>query len=525
MAQDYDKDKLEFVERRICIGMITNMEYIQLVTPFWREDLLATKWGRLVCQWSLEYYNKYKRSPGQDIESLYEQHKAELDPDTQDSMGAFLHGLSNEYKQEYDRHDEEGRQIFNVEYLIDQTKEYFQQQNLIRHQEDITERIERGEVQEGEATASTFAPAYVDHTTYIDPFSDMAGAALRAAFSARQTPLIQYPSAIGQLWNEEMTRDAFVAFMAAEKKGKSWILMDAAIRAARQGCNTVLFQAGDMTENQMLRRMVIYAAQRPDQERYCKDLWIPILDCKRHQQDKCEDKRRQPHPYTDPILETSSPTWDDLITAADIFRKHSPCRNCPAIRGSVWLQKQKNIQPLVKEEVEREMQAFRQKHLKGRLRLSTHANGTLSVTVMKALLDLWERTEHFIPDAIIVDYADILAPCPDFARMEFRHQENQKWQRLRNLSQERHSLLLTATQAKATAYMKDLLDLSDYSEDKRKYSHVTAMYGLNQTPEEKRIGMMRINPLLVRDSDYATDRPVTILQRLQIGRPIMKSFQ
>ncbi|KKM05327.1 hypothetical protein LCGC14_1755320, partial [marine sediment metagenome] len=110
------------------------------------------------------------------------------------------------------------------------------------------------------------------------------------------------------------------------------------------------------------------------------------------------------------------------------------------------------------------------------------------------------------------------------ARMEFRHQENQKWQRLRNLSQERHSLLLTATQAKATAYMKDLLDLSDYSEDKRKYSHVTAMYGLNQTPEEKRIGMMRINPLLVRDSDYATDRPVTILQRLQIGRPIMKSF-
>ncbi|KKK72026.1 hypothetical protein LCGC14_2908020, partial [marine sediment metagenome] len=166
---DYDRDKLEFVERRICIGMITNMEYIQLVTPFWREDLLATKWGRLVCQWSLEYYNKYKRSPGQDIESLYEQHKAELDPDTQDSMGAFLHGLSNEYKQEYDRHDEEGRQIFNVEYLIDQTKEYFQQQNLIRHQEDITQRIERGEVQEGEATASTFAPAYVDHTTYVDP--------------------------------------------------------------------------------------------------------------------------------------------------------------------------------------------------------------------------------------------------------------------------------------------------------------------------------------------------------------------
>ncbi|KKK92976.1 hypothetical protein LCGC14_2697500, partial [marine sediment metagenome] len=435
-----DQDKLEFVERRICIGMITSTEYIQRVILFWRADLLATKWSRLVCQWSLEYYDKYKHSPGQDIESLYERNKAELDPDTQDAMGAFLRGLSNEYKQEYDRYDEEGRQIFNVEYLIDQTKEYFQQQNLIRHQEEIAQRIDRGELQEGEAAAFTFAPAYVDHTTYIEPFSDMAGPALRAAFTARQAPLIRYPSAIGQFWNDEMTREAFVAIMAAEKKGKSWILMDAAIRAARQGCNTVLFQAGDMTENQMLRRIAIYAAQRSDQERYCKNIWMPILDCKRHQQDKCEDSRRQKQYYPDPILETSSPMYDDLIMAAKTFRKHSPCRNCPAIRGSVWLQKQKDAQPLTKEEVEREMRGFQQKHVKGRLRLSTHANGTLSVTVMKALLDLWERTEHFIPDAIIVDYADILAPCPDFARMEFRHQENQKWQRLRNLSQERHSL-------------------------------------------------------------------------------------
>lgn len=522
----HDPDQLEFVERRICIGMITNAEYIQLVIPFWRSDLLATKWARLVCGWSFEYYDKYKRPAGEDIESLYEAHKTELDDDTNEAMGAFLRGLSNEYKQEYNRHDEDGRQIFNVEYLIDQTKNYFQQQNLIKHHEEIAARIEQGELQEGEATATGFAPAYVDNTTYIEPFSDTAGPALRAAFSARQQPLIRYPSAIGTFWNEEMTRDSFVAIMAAEKKGKSWILMDAAIRAARQGCNTVLFQAGDMTENQMLRRMAIYVAQRSDQERYCKDLWMPVLDCKRHQRDQCDDRRRQPSHYTEPVLETGEEiVLEDLTAAAETFPNHEPCRNCPAIQGAVWLEKMKDLQPLSKEQVEREMLRFSDRYMKGRLRLSTHANETLTITGMKAQLDIWERSEHFIPDVIVVDYADILAPCPDFARLEFRHQQNRIWQRLRNLSQERHNLVITATQAKATAYLKDLLDLSDYSEDKRKYAHCTAMYGLNQTAEEKRIGLMRINSLLVRDSDFSSDRPVSVLQRLQIGRPMMKSFQ
>jgi hypothetical protein len=80
------------------------------------------------------------------------------------------------------------------------------------------------------------------------------------------------------------------------------------------------------------------------------------------------------------------------------------------------------------------------------------------------------------------------------------------------------------TQIKALGYSKELLSMNDFSEDKRKFAHVTAMYGLNQTSEEKQIGIMRINELVVREADFNPLRPITILQRLQIGRPYLGAY-
>jgi len=95
---------------------------------------------------------------------------------------------------------------------------------------------------------------------------------------------------------------------------------------------------------------------------------------------------------------------------------------------------------------------------------------------------------------------------------------------LRGLSQERHCLMVTATQASARAYGKDLIDMSDYSEDKRKYAHVTAMIGLNQTPDEKKVGIMRINMIVQREGEFFSERTVKIAQDLRIGRPLLFSF-
>ena len=68
--------------------------------------------------------------------------------------------------------------------------------------------------------------------------------------------------------------------------------------------------------------------------------------------------------------------------------------------------------------------------------------------------------------------------------------------------------------------------MKNFSEDKRKYAHVTAMYGLNQDPQdrEKKIGLMRINEIVVREGDFSNTKEVTVIQNLARGRPFLGSY-
>jgi len=86
--------------------------------------------------------------------------------------------------------------------------------------------------------------------------------------------------------------------------------------------------------------------------------------------------------------------------------------------------------------------------------------------------------------------------------------------------------VISATQADAESYKKGRLTLSNFSEDKRKLSHVTAQYGLNQDPSgrEKALGIMRINEIVVREGAFSSDHEVYVLQDLAAGRPFLESY-
>ena len=69
---------------------------------------------------------------------------------------------------------------------------------------------------------------------------------------------------------------------------------------------------------------------------------------------------------------------------------------------------------------------------------------------MEQCLDDWEAREGFVPDVIVIDYADLLEA--DGKSTEFRHKQDSIWKGLRAMSQKRHALVLTATQADAASY-------------------------------------------------------------------------
>ena len=386
---------------------------------------------------------------------------------------------------------------------------------------------------EAEQLITSYAPTpHEEEYNAIDPFA--SASRIRKAFEEQHTPLIHFPTnridmkALGEFWNDQLTRDSLVAVMGTEKKGKTFMLMEFSMRGMASGCNVAFFQAGDMTENQQLRRFCIYLARRSDKKRYCGELWLPEMDCTFNQLDSCPNPKARSKEYRNlfegETYNIKTITQEHLKKLYAENPKYEPCRNCHSFEGAVWLKRQDPVSPLTWKEGYKKAQQWQKKHDK-HFKLCTYANETLTLTEIKSLLDVWERREGFVPDIIVIDYADILAPDSDYQRLDYRQQQNKLWQRLRRLSQERHCLVLTATQAAASNYEKESLKLSDFSEDKRKYAHVTAMYGLNQRPEEKKIGLMRINSMIVREDDFIISDQVKVLQRLQIGRPFLGSFK
>jgi hypothetical protein len=79
--------------------------------------------------------------------------------------------------------------------------------------------------------------------------------------------------------------------------------------------------------------------------------------------------------------------------------------------------------------------------------------------------------------------------------------------------------LVTATQADAASYERQVMTKSNFSEDKRKLAHVTGMIGLNQTKEEQEKGIMRLNWIVRREAEFSEFACLNVAGCLALGRP------
>jgi len=509
----------EFIERRIAIGAVVSSEYLRSLSMIYQSRFIDSVPIKTVVGWCLNYYEKYKRAPGKDIEGIYTTNLSQLPEDRAERIERILGSLSEEFERE---------EKFNVEYLLDQTEKYFKSQHLKQCAEAVQEALERGELLEAEHEVVGYKPVSLHMSSAVDIFDDPEGELVRKTFKDSDKPLVKFPGDLGVFWNEELTRDAFVALLGPEKRGKSYWLMEIMFRAARSKANVVFFQAGDLTEKQQMRRMYTYVARRSWKEKHCGELLVPVMDCVYNQLDTCDKDVRECDfgPFREYDLEQlKTLEIEKYIEAIKEYDDYKPCTVCRKLgggfKGAVWYKVRKPVKPLTPalayKEVEKKMKVYGK-----RMKVLTYPSGTLKVSQIEQHLDLLEKLEDFVADVVVIDYADILQPERGG---EYRHQQNQIWRDLRSLSQSRCCLVVTATQADSRSYdKKGVLTMSNFSEDKRKLGHVTAMYGLNQTVEEKRKGLMRLNKLVIREDEFTVLDQVTVLQCLQIGRPCIGSF-
>jgi len=507
----------KFIERRIAIGLITNEKYLREVSPVFSQDLLKDDAAKKISSWCIRYFNKHGKAPLEDIAIIYESYirRGKLAHDEAEDIGDILDSLSDEYQSQAEN---------NPDVLIDETFAYFDENRLIRLADDIKAEAQRGNTLEANALIAENRQIQRQANINYDFFADDVERT-KSIFENVQEPIIEYPGKLGQLWNRHFVRGGFMGLLGGEKVGKTWILMDIAFQSQRSGRKVAFFAAGDMNREEMELRKYIYMARRSNEYEYCGNLMIPVIDCFWNQNGSCSTGCGEA-----PIRGDKPPAFKDMQKVyTEAFEQygadHEPCTKCMGKKeflGSPWFKTRPKVDPLTWKEGYEIERKFRKRFRNAGWNFADYTSDTLTTRMIDNQLAIWHE-QGFTADIILIDYPDIMAPDDEDRKLDFRQKENRKWLKLRGLAHKWHCLVVCPTQADAGSYGKDWLDLSNYSEDKRKYSHATAFFGLNQTDGEAELGIFRINQLIVR-SGKRGKKYATICQRLEMGRPFLGSY-
>jgi hypothetical protein len=452
------------VERKVLVGMIVSNAVLGRIVPKWEKGgLFSSRWSNLIGGWCVKYYDKYHKAPGRAIEGIYDTWATAdtRDKATTELVEQFLTSLSEEYSAK-------GLRAINPDFLVDLAGELFNKVRLSSLAEEIQGEIDSGDPKKAAEKVDKFRRVEMGSGTGVDLLRDKT--ALKAAFDDKKDPLVTYPDALGTFFADALERDAFVSFMGKEKVGKSYWLMDVGWRAMTQGRRVAFFEVGDMSQSQVLRRLMTRASKHPIKAGVIK--YPTRLD-----------------PDDPPTV-----TLDERIftTGLDYKKARKALDKIAARLGDDTL-----------------------------FRLSVHPNSTINVHGIASTIETWGRVGGWVPDVVIIDYADIIAPINGAA--ETRDQINATWKALRALSQQLHCLVVTATQTDAASYRAETVDRSNFSEDKRKMAHVTGMVGINQNTAEKQNGIQRLNWVVLRESEFDESRCVYCAGCLAIGNPAIHS--
>lgn len=125
---------------------------------------------------------------------------------------------------------------------------------------------------------------------------------------------------------------------------------------------------------------------------------------------------------------------------------------------------------------------------------------SMTVEGVESLLDSQRMYFDFVPDIIIVDYLDLLAPRAADMRLEIRHRLRGITDDLRSLSIRRNVPVLTATQGNRESLAKSKITEANVSEAFGKIEVSDVVLALCQTDEEKK--MKRARLLILKNRDY-----------------------
>jgi archaellum biogenesis ATPase FlaH len=466
------------LERQFITALITSKPFLASADPVIDLDLIQSPHFRQIAEWCIEYFRKYDDAPGRGIESIYYAWAENQEPTdtTVDAIHDLLGYLSDQY---------DAASTINVPHLVDELGTYLSMRSLARVEENLQSALARGDHDAAKRAVDEYTGIDLGQGVGFDPLNDRG--AWERAFAAKAEPLITYGGDAGSFLNPGLTRDSLIGIQGPEKRGKTMWCLELAMRALRDGRKVAVFEVGDLSESQIMLRMGVRLSALPMWQSQVGDILVPRKLVK-----KSDDEIEQDE--------------EDLGKGAPKVNVIRVTKHCPTTVSY----------RACRRACRKWTRACGMNRKQSNLMVAVYPNSSINVAGIEAVLKRWRHERDFVPDVIIIDYADILAP--ESSRKDARHEVNDTWKALRRLSQEWHSLVIAPTQANAASYTAETQSMRNFSEDKRKLAHVTGMLGLNQTKLEKEVGVMRLNWLVLREYDFLTERCLHVAQCLALGR-------
>lgn len=460
-------------ERTVLIGMIIDTTVCGKLCSKWTDEgLFRSRWSNLIAAWCIKHYKRYGKAPGRKIENAFDRWaQRSKDKATIDIAEQFLSSLSDEWIQL--------KRDSNSDYILDLAGRHFALVQAEQFRESLDDALSDKDSNKAVSLIAEFNCVKIGQEEWINPFQDKT--AIQAALTKSNKPIITYPGALGRFFGDRLERDGLICFEGPEKRGKTFMLMDIVFRAVEQRRKVAYFQVGDMSRDQIMRRMMVRVAG------------IPLK------------------PETIKIPKRIFPKWIEDNKGKKIPKPKVRNTQRTFSKGLSWRVALKACE---------EFQRKRIKSIEDYLRLSVYPNDTLSVPDIKSLLTEWSR-EGWVADVIVIDYSDILRM--DYYGLEGRDRINQTWKDLRKISQVFHCLVITASQSDAKGGEVNTLGRRHFSEDKRKRAHVTGTIGLNQTEYEKEKGVMRLNWIVLREGKYFESKCVWVAGCPELANLAMRS--
>ena len=505
------------LERLMLIGLITNEKFCELIVPIYKRELIKSKPIATLINWTLNYYETYNEAPSENIKLIYESNISSV---PEEHAGA-IEELFTQVLDEIDRRGDD----LSSEFVLQQVIQYFQQRTIETNIEDIQKLLSKGRVEEAKQAILGIELPELEtnktqsHNILTDP------EILREGFDSARESLIYFPNALGLFINPLLCRRNFIGILGTEKRGKTWRLNEIALQALKCRRNVAYFNVGDMDNEEQAVRFASRISRLPTKEEHCGERYIPVLDCQYNREGTCTKKERTCDiDYSIADIEITKP--EDVELAPPDY---TPCRVCSSanpyeFKGCVWYKKIKTEEYLTWRTALKKNKEFLQRHNlnEDKFRMRSYPNGTVGINDIDRTLEKWAIEDGFTADVILIDYMDILGIDPKLKGT--RHGENENWKRARALSQKWNALVVSPTQANKPGLQVETLTESNVSEDKRKWGHSTGIITLNQTEEEKELGIMRIGRFMTRHLLSSINQQVVCLQDLTRGMTHLGSF-